>query len=449
MIADLARPGKTGLLHSSHRMSDDAKTLPRPTAPTGVRLTIISAQGTQTRPVDATKPFTLGRSRSADVTIDDPSISRVHARLVIGASGIELTDLSSSNGSRIGGRPAKANEPVAVGPGEMIEVGSVVLVVQRGAAEAEADRSVRLPVPRGRTVMDAVEEAGRKAALHRLNVLVTGETGVGKGVMARRIHALSPRAEGPFVVLDCTAIAPELADSELFGHVEGAFTSARAAKTGLLEAADGGTAFLDEIGELAAPIQAKLLRAIEERRIRRVGDVAEREIDVRFIAATNRDLEAEVAAGRFRRDLLYRLNAVTLPIPPLRERPDEVVLLAEQFLRELADDPPKLTPDATRWLRAHAWPGNVRELRNAIERAFVESEGGPIAPSHLQRLPASGASSPAPAAGPETDGERARIVAALEACAGNQTKAAAMLGISRRTLIYRLDHYGLPRPRKR
>jgi len=440
-------------------MHDEIKTQPTPGARAGVHLTIITANGTQQRALEGRREVTIGRSRSADVTIDDGSISRIHARLQL-TSGrttdpeIVFTDLGSSNGSTVRGAPASPNEPITVGPGELLELGSVVVIVHRGASGAAVDASVRIELPTSKTVMDAVRDAGRKAALHALNVLILGETGVGKGVMAREIHALSPRAKGPFVVVDCTAIASEIADSELFGHEEGAFTSARAAKPGLLEVADGGTAFIDEIGELPAALQAKLLRAIEDRTIRRVGGVTERQIDVRFIAATNRDLDTEVAAGRFRQDLLFRLNAVTLPIPPLRQRTAEIVPLAEGFAAGLSGGTPvRLDTEVATWLTAQPWPGNVRQLRNAVERAFAEAGGRPLGLPDFQTLippePRDAPGPVEPSASPDAHSERERIVAALEACAGNQTKAAAALGISRRTLIHRLDQYGLPRPRKR
>ena len=380
--------------------------------------------------------LSLGRSRSADVTVQDESLSRVHGRLECGST-LRFVDLGSSNGSWIAGRRVEPHEEVEVRDGELIEMGSVVVIVQRPGGAPDSPATGK---------MEALRARARKAARHRLNVLVLGETGVGKGVLAREIHAESPRSEGPFVVVDCAALATDVIESELFGHEQGAFTGAAQAKPGLLESADGGTVFLDEIGELPLPVQAKLLRVIEERTVRRVGCVSDRTIDVRFVAATHQDLEQQAAEGRFRTDLLYRLNAVTLRIPPLRERRDEIEALARGFLDELggSDLADALGPDAVRWLQAQPWPGNIRELRNAVEGAVATMEGDVLdAATFEQGAPARRAPTPA-----EQD-ERTRIIAALEQCAGNQTKAAELLGVSRRTLIHRLDLYGLPRPRKR
>lgn len=394
------------------------------------RLTVVNGPANFVIDLPRTGTLTLGRSSSADITIDDDSLSRVHGQLECGEM-LRYLDLGSSNGSWVGGRAVAAHERVDVGDGEVLELGSVVLAVQWPRL-AEADAT---------DPMAPVRQRAARAAKTRINVLLLGETGVGKGMLAREIHAASDRAAAPFVVIDCAALAVDVVESELFGHEAGAFTGASRAKPGLIEAAEGGTAFLDEIGELPLAVQAKLLRVIEERAVRRVGGVAERTVDVRFIAATHRDLQAEAAQGRFRGDLLYRLNAVSLEIPPLRRRRREIEGLARGFLREMgAAD--AITGDAVRWLEAQPWPGNVRELRNAVERAAAIMEGERIEVADLASTP-----SPGLASG-EVD-ERARIIEALDRCAGNQTKAAELLGISRRTLIHRLDLYRLPRPRKR
>lgn len=427
-------------------MSDEVETVPVASGHAASRLTIVAGGSTQTRELPAEGSLTIGRSRSADVTVDDASLSREHGRLELTAAAVRYVDLGSSNGSWVAGSRVESGVAVEVGDGELLELGEVIVIVHRPEGGRQSSRA---PAAR-ESAMERVQLAAERAAKHRLNVLILGETGVGKGVLARSMHAASPRSGGPFVVIDCAALARDVVESELFGHERGAFTGAMTAKPGLLEAAHGGTAFLDEIGELDPSIQAKLLRAIEERRVRRVGSTRDEEIDVRFVAATNRDLEREAESGRFRTDLLYRLNTVTLRIPPLRKRPDEILPLARKFLLELAGSGESLafTSDAITWLQAHTWPGNVRELRNAVERAFANASGSTIdrdalAPSGLAPRPAAGGA-PESAA---TD-ERARIIAALEDCAGNQTKAAAQLGISRRTLIHRLDEYGLPRPRK-
>jgi transcriptional regulator with PAS, ATPase and Fis domain len=271
--------------------------------------------------------------------------------------------------------------------------------------------------------------------------------------MAERIHCTSRRASGPFVRLNCAAFPEALLESELFGHEKGAFTGATQAKPGLVETADRGTLLLDEVGEMPPNTQVALLRVLEAREVRRVGSVQPFAVDVRVISATNSDLEASVAAGRFRRDLLYRLNGVTIVVPPLRERRSEILPLARELLGRAAAatgmKAPPLTSAAEGALVAHAWPGNVRELRNVIERALVVSEGAPIDEYHLL-LGEAPARPKASSLGERlSDYEREQIIQALAKTHGNQTQAAELLGLSRRALIKRIEAYGLPRPRKR
>jgi DNA-binding NtrC family response regulator len=306
-----------------------------------------------------------------------------------------------------------------------------------------------------------------------VNILVMGETGVGKEVLAGALHRLSRRT-GPLVCINCAALSPQLLESELFGHERGAFTGAATTKAGLLEAAAGGTVLFDEIGEMPLELQAKLLRAIETREVLRVGAVRPVTLDVRVLAATNRDLLTGVAAGSFRRDLFYRLAGITLTIPPLRDRRQQIEPLAARFARAAAGGRADLLGAAAlARLRAHTWPGNVRELKNVVERAALLAAGCPIGPEHvlldeaqpgLDAPASAGRPAPAPAsaparapaaADPATAGlsddqlaERQRIVAALEACHGNQTRAAQQLGISRATLVNKLSIYRVPRPRK-
>ena len=305
-----------------------------------------------------------------------------------------------------------------------------------------------------------------RAAAGNINVLILGETGVGKEMMAETIHQLSPRAGKPLLRLNCAAFSATLLESELFGHERGSFTGAGAAKPGLLETAQGGTVLLDEVGELPLPVQAKLLRVIETRRVLRVGALKPREIDVRFLAATNRVLEEEVDRKTFRQDLYYRLNGISLVIPPLRERRDEIESLARSFLEQsarlLGRAVPVLTSPALARLKVYSWPGNIRELRNVMERALLLCEGDQLTLEHLpvekMRVTALSATAPPPRAAAVMpiatealdDGdrqERDRIVDALARCQGNQTRAAKLLGMPRRTFCARLKSYNIPRPR--
>ena len=315
-------------------------------------------------------------------------------------------------------------------------------------------REIVLAEPAMIRLFGVIERLGKTDA----PILIRGETGAGKEIIAEAIHSLSARAAQPLVRINCAAMPVALVESELFGHVRGAFSGADRDKTGLFEEANGGTLFLDEIGELEATVQAKLLRVLEDRRIRRVGANTEITVDVRVIAATHRDLKADAAAGRFREDLYYRLSAIVLQVPPLRERTREIAFLAERFVAEvsagLGRKPPRLAPAAVTLLRGYPWPGNVRELRNVIQRAVVACEGDELRAEHIDLQPTAPASArPTPPSIPlateddtkpiDLDGdlrdlERKRIVEALERCGGNQTKAAELLGMPRRTLVYKL-----------
>jgi transcriptional regulator with PAS, ATPase and Fis domain len=300
-----------------------------------------------------------------------------------------------------------------------------------------------------------------------------GETGTGKEILAEVVHRASPRAQGNFLSLNCAALSENLVEAELFGYEKGAFTGATQAKPGLLETAPAGTVFLDEVGELSQPLQAKLLRVIETRTLIRVGGVTKRTVDVRFVSATNLNLAQAIECGEFRKDLFFRLNGITLAIPPLRERPVEIEPFGRRFAGEMARDlgrsAPEISADALTLLRSYAWPGNIRELRNVIHRAVLLCRSGPvITPDHLPRelmeatfsatrptpavpygqTPLSDLSSTQPGYVLEPE-EKRRILDVLEKTAGNQTAAARLLGMGRTAFVARLNQYGISRPRKR
>jgi len=303
----------------------------------------------------------------------------------------------------------------------------------------------------------AMEELFRKIRLvapTRMNVLVQGESGTGKELVARAVHGLSPRRGRRFIPLNCAALAESLLESELFGHEKGAFTGAVAMRQGMMEVADGGTLFLDEIGEMSAALQAKLLRAIEEKEVIRVGGSQVIRVDVRIIAATNRDLAARVAEKAFREDLFYRLNVFNIAVPPLRERRDDIPKLADHFLKEVSQENraplKRLSPEALKNLLAYRWPGNVRELRNAMETAALVAPADTIGPGDLppgiagETIPPSPAGPiPLPASRTLEEIERDAIRAALAETGGNKTQAAKILGIGLRTLHRKVKEYAI------
>jgi transcriptional regulator with GAF, ATPase, and Fis domain len=310
-----------------------------------------------------------------------------------------------------------------------------------------------------------MEQVRQVAALDETPpVLITGETGTGKGLVARTLHTSGPRAGKPFIDVNCTALPASLMEAELFGYERGAFTDAKESKLGLFEAGEGGFLLLDEVGDLEPSLQGKLLRAIEERTVRRVGGIRDRKIDVRILAATNRDLEREVQQGRFRSDLYFRLAVILLHLPPLRERGEDALILAEHFLRRFSakygKDVRRIDDRAREVLLSYPWPGNIRELSHVIERAVLWSRDNTIDVEHLSlTTPVQAATegrSPAPE--PEsstspsaelptgvdlTQWERTMIERAMREARGNQTKAAQRLGITRDTLRYRLKKFGI------
>ncbi len=446
---------------------------------------------------------TVGRAVGNDVSIDDSSVSRFHLRLHVTDRYVEAEDLGSANGSSVlrdadgGAEETSAetqqrlapNVPTRLEPGDVLRVGGVPMVLQARRPSTLGTIKLVSSHKGGPLLLDpemkrAYDLAARTAASD-IAVLILGETGVGKEVMAETIHRKSHRHDAPFLKLNCAALPEALLESELFGHERGAFTGAHAAKTGLLESTDGGTVFLDELGELPLGTQAKLLRVLEERLVLRLGSNKPREINVRFVTATNRDLYKEARAGRFREDLYYRVSGMILRIPPLRERRSEIEPLARHFLRVFCAKTnahePELSEDAKQALIGYSWPGNVRELRNVTERAALLADGVTITREHIllepdpetplkESTPASfledieqptgvyvalPSGQHAPDTGPpllttadEREHEKQRVMRALDTCGGNQTRAAEILQVSRRTLINRMIEFGLPRPRK-
>lgn len=413
--------------------------------------------------------------------------------------------LADELGRRLRADGVEAKVVVATYPGDG-RTAEALIGRATALLRGEYGKNIQEPIHKSEAMRRLYHLAGRastgQTAAGLINILILGETGVGKEVLADWIRRNSPRADGPFVCINCAALTESLLESELFGHEKGAFTGADSAKAGLLESAAGGTVFLDEIGDMPVGLQTRLLRALENREVTRVGGLKARAIDVRFVAATNKDLEAEVAAKTFRSDLYFRLNGMSLTIPPLRERLEEVEPLARQFLAEACHAAkrrsPRLGAEALEILRGCSWPGNIRELRNVIERALLFCDGAEVTAEHLpveklrlSRLvppPTAGAadrgldqsgsySLRASASGPYAAGrgtpavgvrvvgraaaatpaglalsereqaERQNIIQVLDDCAGSQTKAARRLGFSRGTLIARLKRYEIPRPR--
>ena len=343
----------------------------------------------------------------------------------------------------------------------------ILLVVEKALEDARLrteNQALRRQLERGGerellgespAIRKLLADIGRVAPA-RASVLITGESGTGKELVARSLHRASPRAEGPLVTINCAALTESLLESELFGHERGAFTGAVERKRGLLEVADGGTLLLDEIGEFPLALQPKLLRALQERKFRRVGGTAEIESDVRIVAATNRDLPTMIAAGAFREDLYYRLNVVTLEVPPLRRRSEDIPLLALHFLLRFGDELGRrirtIAPEALAILQAHAWPGNVRELRNIIERGTLFCLSDTLRPEDLPEALSGRAIDSAATALPELgrplpelldEMEERLIRLALVRARGVQAQAAELLGVSRSNLQYKLKKYGM------
>jgi two-component system, NtrC family, response regulator AtoC len=430
-------------------------------------------------PLPEKTQFIMGRSSDCDVSIPDGTVSRRHLRVQVGTE-LAIEDIGSANGTTYDAKPLRPYERTVIELGRPITLGSVSLFIHAAQGIVAPGRplpSVPPPPPLdGEVVKD---EALRRVydllpaiAPSPLSVLVLGETGVGKEVFADAIHRKSPRATGPFLKLNCAALPESILEGELFGYERGAFSGALTARPGLFEAANHGTVFLDEIGELTLPTQAKLLRVLESGEVMRLGSRSPVNIDVRFVSATNRDLAALVATGEFRADLFYRLEGVRVEIPPLRERTEDIIALAEYFIARLASRMnlvgPALSQGACDLLRSYSWPGNVRELRNVVERAVVmnpriaeldESHLVTYAVTHRKTLAPDSrvqevTSRRPPIPTDDLQGaleamEKQAIIDALEKTGGNQSAAARLLNIGRHALIGRIEAYGLARPRKK
>ena len=336
-----------------------------------------------------------------------------------------------------------------VNPEELLQ--KINEVIEVSVRDTESVNLMRRPASEQKETayLEGQSESARKlysyvklVAPTSMSVLINGASGTGKEYVAKRIHQLSKRADGPFVAIDCGAIPKELAASEFFGHKKGSFTGAIEDKTGAFVEADGGTIFLDEIGNLSYDVQVQLLRVLQERRVKPIGTTADVKVDVRLIAATNEDLKAAIAAGTFREDLYHRINEFTIHMPRLCERGEDILLFANFFLdqanRELEKPVPGFRPDAMEQICRYRWPGNLREMRNAVMRAALLSQGEPIGVEHLGL---EFATDKRVTALHDPDSERAKIVAALQRCSGNKSRAAELLGIDRKTLYNKLKLY--------
>jgi len=428
------------------------------------------------------KEVKIGRGHEADLQLPDPSVSRLHAKVFRVGMQYFLADLRSRNGTHADG--VRITQ-LALEDGRMFQVGPFRIHFHRPASGFPAGEEPTAPPGTSSTITDTAEgepvripkrtEAPtaigkapfgliggsahvrklvatiRRVATSDAPVLIEGETGSGKELVARGIHNASARRERPFVVVNCGAISPELIESELFGHEKGSFTGATAQRRGAFELANGGTIFLDEIGELPIVLQPKLLRVLEQKEVKRVGGNDLLVADVRILAATNRNLREEIARKTFREDLYFRIGAITVSIPPLRDRREDVAPIARHFLagmRKSTSGPlPGLSPAALDAMISHDWPGNVRELRNAIQRAVVMAETGELTGHDFSFLHREAA----PEGGPETpaglsrweQAERTNILGELARQMGNKTKTARELGIAKSTLFEKLKKYGI------
>ncbi|HVH43556.1 MAG TPA: sigma 54-interacting transcriptional regulator [Labilithrix sp.] len=399
----------------------------------------------------------IGTHPSNDITIEDPAVSRFHCRLVPDRGGWRVEDSGSLNGTHLQGLQIHS---AVLPPAAVLTIGNSTIRILGDVASSKLAEKTLVPMMPSFGALTGTGRAMRKlfallekVAASEINCFIHGESGTGKELVATEIVQRGVRADKPFVVVDCGAISPTLVESELFGHVRGAFTGADRDRVGAFEAADGGTVFLDEIGELPLEVQPKLLRALEQREIRRVGETKTRKVNVRVISATNRDLEREVNKGSFRGDLYFRIAVITVRVPPLKERTEDIPHLIRAFLAQLDASASEslFGPEVLDELAKHEWPGNVRELRNYVERSIV------LQTARLSFAPMQGAGS-TPGAAPAAvdvnipykvakealiDGfERAYVRAVIAACGGNMTKAARMAGIDRMYLHRLVQKHG-------
>ncbi len=431
-------------------------------------LVVGASSGVLCVPLPHGDALTLGRSRTSDVRIEDDSVSRHHATLRSTPEGARtIEDAGSHNGTFVGGHRLGEGERRAIAPGMLVQLGSASVLLMRAPVSPGTTSERTQPRAGGRPQPLVLDPAMRRIyelldviAQSPLSVLILGETGAGKEVFAAELHARSTRAERAFLKLNCATLSGSLLESELFGYERGAFTGAVGAKPGLFESADGGTLFLDEIGEVAVETQAKLLRVLDSGEVLRLGSVTPRKIDVRYLSATNRDLHASVAEGRFRADLLFRLNGFEVTLPPLRERRAEILALAALFLDRARERGAEKRPALT--LAAHArdaildhdWPGNLRELRATMDRAATLAWHKGAVAIEIEHLMLPARKEPAPGAEMASlrqvlaSDEKARVLDALRRAKGNQTAAAQILGVSRRTIVTKIEAYGIDRPRK-
>ncbi len=390
----------------------------------------------------------IGTLPENSLVLTDPTVSRRHAVVEETPGGYVLRDLGSTNGTFLDGVRVREGY---LSSGSAIRLGQTEMIFSPLEERVEITRSQhdRFGDLIGASAsMREIFSILERVSPTDITVLIQGETGTGKELAAHAIHRHSRRAAAPFVVFDCGAVAPNLIESELFGHEKGAFTDAVKSRQGALELADGGTVFLDEIGELTPSLQPKLLRALDQHEVKRVGAEQPVRVNVRVVAATNRDLEKEVKAGRFREDLYYRLSAVSISLPPLRKRREDIELIASHLLAAVSAGAGKkltgLSPEAAAALAAYAWPGTVRELKNVLERASALSDGKRIEARDLFLTQGKKTSTLEGLSGKTLEEiEKAAIHATLGAVAGNKTEAAKLLGIAYSTLYEKMKKYGM------